>query len=125
MRANRAPQTLMVVVLAPFGELIESGKVVGLNFPTALNPALAKIIGTMMKVDYQRAVLLRIPVMEDEPERHFRPTVFICDEYQNFATVGGDNPTGDDRFLSLSRQPRCIPIVRHAEHIESERGAAQ
>ena len=83
----------------------------GLNFPTALNPALAKIIGTMMKVDYQRAVLLRIPRMEDEPERHFRPTVFICDEYQNFATVGGDNPTGDERFLSLSRQPKCIPLV--------------
>jgi hypothetical protein len=98
-------------VLPPFDELIESGKVVGLNFPTALNPALAKIIGTMMKVDYQRAVLLRIPQMEDEPGQHFRPTVFICDEYQNFATVGGDNPTGDERFLSLSRQPKCIPLV--------------
>jgi type IV secretory pathway TraG/TraD family ATPase VirD4 len=91
--------------------LIESGKVVGLNFPTALNPALAKIIGTMMKVDYQRAVLLRIPDMDGHPKRHFRPTVFVCDEYQNFATVGGDNPTGDERFLSLSRQPKCIPIV--------------
>jgi hypothetical protein len=99
------------VVLPPFDELIESGKVVGLNFPTALNPALAKIIGTMMKVDYQRSVLLRIPEMEGNSERHFRPTVFICDEYQNFATVGGDNPTGDERFLSLSRQPKCIPIV--------------
>ena len=98
-------------VLPSFDELIESGKVVGLNFPTALNPALAKIIGTMMKVDYQRAVLLRIPGMDEEPERHFRPTVFICDEYQNFATVGGDHPTGDERFLSLSRQPKCIPLV--------------
>ncbi len=98
-------------VLPPFSELIERGKVVGLNFPTALNPALAKIIGTMMKVDYQRAVLLRIPEMDEDSERHFRPTVFICDEYQNFATVGGDNPTGDERFLSLSRQPKCIPIV--------------
>jgi hypothetical protein len=99
------------VVLPPFSELIETGKVVGLNFPTALNPALAKIIGTMMKVDYQRAVLLRVPEMDENSERHFRPTVFICDEYQNFATVGGDNPTGDERFLSLSRQPKCIPIV--------------
>jgi TraM recognition site of TraD and TraG len=98
-------------VLPPFKELIESGKVVGLNFPTALNPALAKIIGTLMKVDYQRAVLLRIPEMDEHLEQHFRPTVFICDEYQNFATVGGDNPTGDERFLSLSRQPKCIPIV--------------
>jgi hypothetical protein len=99
------------VVLPQFSELIETGKVVGLNFPTALNPALAKIIGTMMKVDYQRAVLLRIPEMDEDSGRHFRPTVFICDEYQNFATVGGDNPTGDERFLSLSRQPKCIPIV--------------
>jgi hypothetical protein len=98
-------------VLPPFEELIETGKVVGLNFPVALNPALAKTIGTMMKIDYQRAVMLRIPKMDMHPERHYRPTVFICDEYQNFATVGGDNPTGDERFLSLSRQPKCIPIV--------------
>jgi TraM recognition site of TraD and TraG len=99
------------VVLQPFEDLIESGAVVGLNFPVALNPALAKTIGTMMKIDYQRAVILRIPRMEAHPERHFRPTVFICDEYQNFATVGADNPTGDERYFSLSRQPKCIPIV--------------
>ena len=99
------------IVLPPFDELIESGAVVGLNFPVALNPALAKTIGTMMKIDYQRAVQLRIPRMDAHPERHYRPTVFICDEYQNFATVGGDNPTGDERFLSISRQPKCIPIV--------------
>jgi hypothetical protein len=98
-------------VLPPFDELIESGAVVGLNFPVALNPALAKTIGTMMKIDYQRAVQLRIPKMDRHPEKHYRPTVFICDEYQNFATVGGDNPNGDERFLSLSRQPKCIPIV--------------
>ncbi|MHB2008588.1 MAG: type IV secretory system conjugative DNA transfer family protein [Acidobacteriaceae bacterium] len=98
-------------ILPPFEELIEIGKVVGLNFPVALNPALAKTIGTMMKIDYQRAVQLRIPKMDAEPDKHFRPTVFICDEYQNFATVGGDNPTGDERFLSISRQPKCIPIV--------------
>ena len=98
-------------VLPPFDELIESGKVVALNFPVALNPALAKTIGTMMKIDYQRAVQLRIPKIDAEPDRHFRPTVFICDEYQNFATVGGDNPNGDERFLSISRQPKCIPVV--------------
>jgi hypothetical protein len=99
------------IVLPSFDELIESGAVVGLNFPVALNPALAKTIGTMMKIDYQRAVQLRIPRMDAHPERHFRSTVFICDEYQNFATVGGDNPNGDERFFSISRQPKCIPIV--------------
>jgi hypothetical protein len=98
-------------VLPPFDDLIETGAVVGLNFPVALNPALAKTIGTMMKIDYQRAVQLRIPKMDRQPDKYFRPTIFICDEYQNFATVGGDSPTGDERFLSLSRQPKCIPIV--------------
>ena len=98
-------------VLPPLDELIEAGKVIGLDFPVALNPALAKTIATMMKIDYQRAVQLRIPRMEAEPDRHYRPTVFICDEFQNFATVGGDNPVGDERFFSISRQPKCIPIV--------------
>ena len=64
-----------------------------------------------MKVDFQRAVQLRIPKMDAEPRRYFRATAFICDEYQNFATVGGDNPTGDERFLSISRQPKCISII--------------
>ena len=98
-------------VLPSFGELIESGNVVGLNFPEALNPALAKVIGKLMRVDYQRAAMLRIPAMDAHPERYFRPTVFLCDEYQSFATEGGDNPTGDERFWSLSRQPKCIPLV--------------
>jgi hypothetical protein len=98
-------------VLPPFDELIEAGKVIGLDFAVALNPALAKTIGTMMKIDYQRAVQLRIPRMEADPDRHFRPTAFICDEFQNFATVGADNPVGDERFFSISRQPKCIPIV--------------
>ena len=97
--------------LPSFRELIESGKVVGLNFPEALNPALAKVIGTLMKVDYQRAVMMRIPQMDAHQEQHFRPTVFLCDEYQSFATVGGDTPTGDERFWSLSRQPKCIPLI--------------
>jgi hypothetical protein len=109
--AKPCPADPSGIVLPPFDELIESGAVVGLNFPVALNPALAKTIGTMMKIDYQRAVQLRIPKMDKHPERYFRPTVFVCDEYQNFATVGGDSPTGDERFLSLSRQPKCIPIV--------------
>lgn len=98
-------------VLPPFADLIEEGKVCGLNFPVALNAGVAKAIGTMMKQDYQRAVLLRIPKMENNPDRYYRPSVFLCDEYQHFATVGSNDPNGDERFLSLSRQPKCIPIV--------------
>ena len=60
-------------VLPPFDELIEAGKVIGLDFPVALNPALAKTIGTMMKIDYQRAVQLRIPRMEAETRSALSP----------------------------------------------------
>src|SRR5262249_47191160 len=68
-----------------FADLIEAGKVVALNFPVSVNPTVAKTVGILMKLDYQRAVLLRIPKMT-APEasgQHFRPTVFLVDEYQN------------------------------------------
>lgn len=99
------------VPLPPFGELLEQGKVCALNFPVSANPGLAKTIGTLMKQDFQRAVLNRIPQMEEHPERHYREVLFLCDEYQSFATVGENDPTGDEKFFALSRQAKCIPIV--------------
>jgi hypothetical protein len=97
--------------LPAFGELIEQGKVCVLNFPVAANPGLARIIGTLMKQDFERAVLNRIPRMATEPNRHFREVLFLCDEYQAFATVGENDPSGDEKFFALSRQAKCIPIV--------------
>ncbi len=97
--------------LPPFADLIEAGKVCALNFPVSLNPGLAKAIGVMMKLDFQGAVVNRIPKIEANPNQHFRQVFFICDEYQHFATVGENDPTGDEKFFALSRQPKCIPIV--------------
>jgi hypothetical protein len=37
--------------------------------------------------------------------------IFVCDEYQAFATTGENEPSGDEKFFSLARQARCIPIV--------------
>ena len=97
--------------LPPFADLIEQGHVVALNFPVAGNPGLAKTIGTLMKQDFQRAMICRVPQMEAEPGRFFRPALFLCDEYHVFATVGESDPTGDEKFFALSRQAKCIPIV--------------
>jgi TraM recognition site of TraD and TraG len=97
--------------LPSFRWLIERGKVSALNFPIGLNPGLARALGVMMKLDFQRAVLNRVPDMARNPKQHFREVFFVCDEYQNFATVGENEPTGDEKFFSLSRQPKCIPIV--------------
>lgn len=99
------------IPMPPFADLIERGKVVALNFPVSMNPGLAKTIGTLMKQDFQRAMLNRIPRMAREPERHFREVLFLCDEYQGFAKVGESDPSGDEKFFALSRQSKCIPIV--------------
>ncbi len=76
-----------------------------------MNAGLAKALGVMMKLDFERAVLNRIPQIEAHPEQYFRQVLFLCDEYQHFATVGESEPTGDEKFFSLSRQPKCIPII--------------
>jgi hypothetical protein len=108
--------------LPSFSRLIEQGKVCALNFPVSLNPGLAKAIGVMMKLDFERAVLNRVPEIEANPGKHFRQVLFLCDEYQHFATVGESDPTGDEKFFSLSRQPKCIPIVA-TQSISSLRSA--
>jgi len=97
--------------LPSFSWLLEQGAVCALNFPVGMNAGLAKAIGVMMKLDFERAVLNRIPQIEREKDRYFRQVLFLCDEYQHFATVGESDPTGDEKFFSLSRQAKCIPIV--------------
>jgi len=97
--------------LPSFGWLIEHGAVCALNFPIGMNAGLAKALGVMMKLDFERAVLNRVPEIEAHPERHFRQVLFLCDEYQHFATVGESDPLGDEKFFALSRQPKCIPII--------------
>jgi hypothetical protein len=48
--------------------------------------------------------------------------MFLCDEYHAFATVGESDPSGDEKFFSLSRQARCIPIIA-TQSISSLRSA--
>jgi hypothetical protein len=109
------------VALPPIADLIEQGKVVALNMPAAMNPVLARVLGTLLKLDFQRAVLNRIPATSAEPQRR-RPVLFLCDEYQAFATTGEREPSGDEKFFSLARQARCMPIVA-TQSISSLRSA--
>jgi hypothetical protein len=108
--------------LPSFGWLIENGSVAALNFPIGMNAGLAKALGVMMKLDFERAVLNRVSKIEAHPEQYFRQVLFLCDEYQHFATVGESDPTGDEKFFSLSRQPKCIPIIA-TQSISSLRSA--
>ena len=97
--------------LPPLFELIEQGKVLVLNMPAGINPALARAVGVMLKNAWLQALLMRPAKMKRSPGRYFRPAVFICDEYQAFASVGEDDPSGDEKSFALTRQCRCIPIV--------------
>lgn len=97
--------------LPPLTDLIEGGKVVALNMPAGANPALARAIGVLLKNAWLQTLLRRPAQMKREPNRYFRPAVFLCDEYQSFATVGEDDPSGDEKSFALTRQCKCIPIV--------------
>lgn len=97
--------------LPPLHELIESGKVLALNMPAGSNPALARAVGVMLKNAWLQALLMRPARMKSSPGVYFRPAVFLCDEYQAFASVGEDDPSGDEKSFALTRQCRCIPIV--------------
>jgi hypothetical protein len=108
--------------LPSFSWLIEQGAVCALNFPIGMNAGLARALGVMMKLDFERAVLNRVPKMEAQRDQYFRQVLFLCDEYQHFATVGESDPTGDEKFFSLSRQPKCIPIIA-TQSISSLRSA--
>jgi hypothetical protein len=102
--------------------LIDEGKVLCLNMPAGSSPALARTIGVMLKNAWLQTLLLRPKEMEEEPDKYFRPAMFLCDEYQAFASVGEDDPTGDEKSFALTRQSRCIPIVA-TQSISSLRSA--
>ena len=101
------------VPLPPLGQLIERGKVLALNVPAGSNPSLARAVGTMLKTNWLQSVQAR-PAAMARPEnegRYWRAAVFLCDEYQSFATVGESDPAGDEKAFSVTREARCIPIV--------------
>ena len=99
------------VDLPPLDALIERGKVLALNMPAGTNPALARAVGVMLKNAWLQSLLRRPATMKNAPGRYVRPAVCICDEYQAFASVGEDDPSGDEKAFALTRQCRVIPIV--------------
>jgi len=64
--------------LPSFSWLIENGSVAALNFPIGMNAGLAKALGVMMKLDFERAVLNRVPQIEAHPELYFRQVLFLA-----------------------------------------------
>ena len=69
--------------LPPLAELIESGRVLALNMPAGVNPALGRAIGVLLKNAWMQTLLRRPAEAARRPGRYLRPAVFICDEYQS------------------------------------------
>ena len=106
--------------LAPLSELIDEGKVLALNLPYGSNDALARAIGVLLKQSWLKAVLQRVA---ERPGGDFRSAAFVCDEYQNFATVGADDPGGDEKIFALTRQAKLVPVFA-TQSISSIRSVA-
>ena len=109
--ATPAAATGLLQRLPPLQQLIESGRVIALNMPAGANPALARTVGVLLKNAWLQTLLTRPAQIKTNPNRYFRPAVFLCDEYQSFASVGEDDPAGDEKAFALTRQCRVIPIV--------------
>ena len=97
--------------LPPLEHLVESGKVIALKMPPGASPALARTVGVLLKNAWLRTLAARPAQITANPSRYFRPAVFLCDEYQSFASLGEDDPSGDEKAFALTRQSRLIPII--------------
>jgi type IV secretory pathway TraG/TraD family ATPase VirD4 len=83
------------------GQMIDAGAIFYLNLPTARHPAMARAVGTFVKLEYFQEVRRRL----DKP----RPSFLLCDEYSEFVSFGEGQP--DASFFAMSRQSNHANIV--------------
>lgn len=84
-----------------FYDAIKNGKIVVLNMNIAEYKNLSKIIAAYLKLDFQSEVLFQLSKNSND----ISPTVFMCDEYQEYVTIS------DADFFSQSREAKCINII--------------
>lgn len=72
------------------------------------NQALARSMGTFIKLHYEQALLDRMAAGGQNTKR---PAVLVMDEYQDVVTVGGQGAIGDGGFLAKGREGNTITIA--------------
>lgn len=85
----------------PIPEVVDQGKILYVHMPIADKEAMARAVGTFVKLEYYREVLKR----PDKP----RPSLFFCDEFQVFFT--SSQGTGDAEFFERSRQSNHANVI--------------
>jgi hypothetical protein len=108
--------------LPSFSWLIENGAVCRAQFPNRHERRPCQGAGRHDEARFRARRAESRSENRSAPRTVFPAGLFLCDEYQHFATVGESDPTGDEKFFSLSRQPKCIPIIA-TQSISSLRSA--
>lgn len=78
----------------PIGQLVDEGRILYVHMPAAGRERMSRLVNTLIKLEYQRAILAR-------PGKSV-PSFFLCDEFQTFYTSGDGR--GDSDFVERSRE---------------------
>ena len=96
------PSTLRIA------QMVDQGKIVYVDMPVADREQMARMAGTLMKLEYFREVRKRVGKK--------RPTFFLCDEFQRFFTTAQGKGDADEfevtrrAITPISLRPRtCRP----------------
>ena len=100
-------------------EAIDRGLISILDATVDKYGSLAKILGIFLKLDFMRAAIARPQRRRDDPNYNFsRLLLWMCDEYQEFATTGDQ---GDDSFYAVCRESKVFSIVATQSKASIER----
>ncbi len=92
-------------IIKSMDDVVDSGKI--LLFDIA-NPALARSMGTLIKLHFQQSVLKRL----QSPHRSLaRTAILIADEFQDIVSTGGGTTLGDERFCAKNREANGVALV--------------
>jgi len=106
-------QLLDEFLIAPFDEMfagrstvtiadaIDKGYILYIDMPAAGRERMSRVVHTLIKLEYQRNVLMR--------PRKARRTFLLADEFQTFYTSGEGR--GDSDFFERSRESRHANVV--------------
>jgi hypothetical protein len=86
---------------ARLADVVEGGKILYVHMPIADKEAMARMVGTFVKLEYFREVLKR-------PNKK-RSSFFLCDEFQVFFTAAQGK--GDADFFERSRQSNHVNVI--------------
>lgn len=90
--------------LKSMDEVVDEGKILLFDISS---PALARSMGTFIKLHFQQSVLDRLKGKGRNTER---TAVLIADEYQDVVSTGAGMTIGDDRYCAKNREANGIAI---------------